>query len=85
MKTGSETQPSITIFTKSMSSERFKSTSACSGRLLSVAGQGKLYAQIIKNKCDKHSNINKRCKISWQAVQLTASQIGLKELSLCYA
>jgi len=50
-----------------------------------MAGEGKLYAQIIKNKCDKTININKRCKISWQALQLTVSQIGLKELSLCYA
>jgi len=68
-----------------MGSERFKSTSTYSGRSLYMAGQRKLYAQIINNKCNKNININERCKISWQAIQLKASQIWLKELSLCYA
>jgi len=68
-----------------MASERFKSTSAFSGRSLLMAGQGKLYTEIIKNKCDKNININKRCKIFCQALQLKASETGLKELSLCYA
>jgi len=50
-----------------------------------MAGQRKLYTQIIKNKYDKNINIRKGCKVSWQALQLKASQIGLKELSLWYA